>query len=41
MQIAFTKKLTEAMGVKPSAINRTVDPLFSWTANWTNAFDRR
>lgn len=41
MQIALTKKLTVAMGVKPSAINEISDPIFSWTANWTNTFDRR
>lgn len=41
MQIALTKKLAEAMGVKPAPADNTANPLFSWTANWTNTFDRR
>ena len=41
MQIFLTKKLAEAMGIKPAPANNSVDPLFSWTANWTNTFDRR
>ena len=41
MQIALTKKLADAIGVKPAPANNTINPLFSWTANWTNTFDRR
>ena len=41
MQIALTKKLAEAIGVKPTRADNTINPLFSWTANWTNTFDRR
>lgn len=41
MQIALTKKLAEAMDIKPASANNTAEPLFSWTANWTNTFDRR
>jgi hypothetical protein len=40
MQIALTKKLAAAMGIKPAAANDTAEPLFSWTANWTNTFER-
>ena len=39
MQIALTKKLSAAMGIKPSPAADKADPLFSWTANWTNTFD--
>jgi hypothetical protein len=38
LQIALTKKLADAMGLKPSAIQKEANPLFSWTANWTNAW---
>ena len=41
MQIALTKKLAQVMGVKLPLANDNVDPLFSWTANWTNTFSRR
>lgn len=41
MQIALTKKLAEAVGVKPAPADDSINPLFSWTANWTNTFDRR
>ncbi len=41
MQIALTKKLSEAIGMKPPAVNETIDPLFSWTANWTKVWDNR
>lgn len=41
MQIALTKKLADAIGIKPDAASETADPFFSWTANWTNTFDRR
>lgn len=39
MQIALTKKLSNAMGIKPAAIKEDVNPLFTWTANWTNVWD--
>lgn len=41
MQIALTKKLATAMSIKPSQAEKTVIPLFTWTANWINTFDRR
>lgn len=41
MQISLTKKLADAMSIKPAASIETVDPLFSWTANWINTFDKR
>jgi hypothetical protein len=41
MQIALTKKLADAMGVNSSSACEAVDPLFSWTANWTKVWDNR
>lgn len=41
MQIALTKKLSDAMGLKPDSSAQEVDALFRWTANWTNTFDGR
>lgn len=41
VQITLTKKLAEAIGVKPEPASDDIDPLFCWTANWTNTFDRR
>lgn len=41
MQIALTKKLAEAIGIKPTPVSESTEPIFSWTANWTNTFDRR
>jgi len=41
MNIALTRKLAGAIGIKPAPAKNTADPLFSWTANWTNTFDRR
>jgi hypothetical protein len=41
MQIALTKKLTDALGVKPSDTDEAENPLFCWTANWTNVWDNR
>ncbi|MDR2855934.1 MAG: plasmid pRiA4b ORF-3 family protein [Methanomicrobiales archaeon] len=41
MQIALTKKLAQAMGVKPTPPHDTTEPLFSWTANWVNTFSNR
>ncbi|WP_366924329.1 plasmid pRiA4b ORF-3 family protein [Metallumcola ferriviriculae] len=41
MQIALTKKLADTIGVKPPAIDETINPLFSWTANWTKVWDNR
>ncbi len=40
MQIALTKKLTDAMGVRTIA-NDYANPLFSWTANWAKVWDNR
>lgn len=41
MQIALTKKLADAMEIKPAAVDTATEPIFSWTANWVNTFDRR
>lgn len=41
MQIALTRKLADAAGIKCVPPMAGADPLFSWTANWTNTFDRR
>lgn len=41
MQIAITKKLAAAIGIKPASTSEPTNPLFCWTANWTNTFDRR
>jgi hypothetical protein len=41
MQIALTKKLADAMGVKPTTSKDEADPLFSWTANWVNVWENR
>ena len=41
MQIALTKKLVTAMGIKPAAIKEDANPLFTWTANWTKVWDNR
>jgi hypothetical protein len=41
LQIALTKKLADAMGVKLPATDETINPLFTWTANWTTVWDNR
>lgn len=41
MQIALTKKLATAIGVKPAAADESENSLFCWTANWTNTFENR
>ena len=41
MQIALTKKLADALGVKLPATDETINPLFTWTANWTTVWDNR
>lgn len=41
MQISLTKKLAEAMGVKPLSVREDENPLFSWTANWIKVWDNR
>lgn len=41
MQIALTKKLADAMGLKPTSANEEENPLFSWTANWITTWDNR
>ncbi len=41
MQIALTKKLTDALNVTLPAVDETIDPLFTWTANWTTVWDNR
>ncbi|OPL08524.1 MAG: hypothetical protein AVO33_11280 [delta proteobacterium ML8_F1] len=41
MQIALTNKLAVALGVKPPAVDESIPPLLSWTANWTRVWDNR
>lgn len=41
MQIHLTKKLANAMKLKPESSDEEIHPLFCWTANWTNTFDGR
>jgi hypothetical protein len=41
MQIALTKKLADAMGLKIPSSSEDGNPLFSWTANWTKVWDYR
>ena len=41
MQIALTKKLSNAMEEKPPASDEAINPLFTWTANWTKVWDNR
>lgn len=41
MQIAMTKKLADAMGINPPSAQDDIDPLFTWTANWTKVWDNR
>lgn len=41
MQIALTKKLAKAMGIKPSPARETINLLFTWTANWVKVWDNR
>lgn len=41
MQIALTKKLSDALGLKPEAEKESINPIFTWTANWTNVWANR
>ena len=41
MQIALTKKLADTIELKLPDIDETINPLFSWTANWTKVWDNR
>lgn len=41
MQIALTRKLADALNVNLLATDKTINPLFSWTANWTTVWDNR
>lgn len=41
MQISLTRKLAKAIGVEPAAADESINPLFCWTANWTNTFSDR
>jgi len=41
MYVFVTKKLASAIGIKPDPVSTDINPLFSWTANWTNTFDGR
>ncbi|MEG0355981.1 MAG: hypothetical protein RR621_10070, partial [Lachnospiraceae bacterium] len=38
MRILLTKKLANAMAIKPVASNEEINPIFLWTANWINTF---
>jgi hypothetical protein len=40
MQIALTKKISDVIGIRPGDTIET-NPLFCWTANWTNTFSDR
>lgn len=41
MKIALTKKLADAIGVSVQPLSDDTDPLFTWTANWTNVWSNR
>ena len=41
MQIALTKKLADALKMKPGPANEEENPLFTWTANWITTWDNR
>jgi hypothetical protein len=41
MEIAVTKKLGDAIRIKPASSSNEIDPLFCWTANWIKTFDNR
>ncbi|MGL4522469.1 MAG: plasmid pRiA4b ORF-3 family protein [Bacilli bacterium] len=41
MQIALTKKLADALAIKPLKVDETIDPLFTWTANWMKVWNNR
>ena len=41
MQIALTKKLADAMGVRPGEASKDADPLLSWTASWVRVWENR
>lgn len=41
MQIALTKKLADALKIKPEAATEEENPLFVWTANWITTWDNR
>jgi len=41
IQIALTKKSADAIGVNYPSAHEDENPLFSWSANWTKAWDNR
>ena len=41
MKIALTKKLADALKLKLPPTDETLNPLFTWTANWTNVWSNR
>ena len=41
MQIALTKKLADALELKLAASDESINPLFSWTVNWTKVWSNR
>lgn len=41
MQIALTKKLADAMQIKPMVDQEYENPLLSWTANWIKVWENR
>lgn len=41
MQIALTKKLADALKIKPPSAQEDHDPMFAWVANWVKVWDNR
>jgi len=41
LEIALIKRLAEALDVTPVPASETNNPLFTWAANWTKAWDNR
>ncbi len=41
IEIALTKKLATQIKMELSQQQEAIDPLFYWTANWTNTFENR
>jgi hypothetical protein len=41
MQIALTGKLAKALDMKPPATDENINPIFTWTANWTRVWENR
>lgn len=39
MEIALTKKLADALKIKPEAADESINPILSWTASWTKVWE--